>query len=116
MNKRSKGRRNENRAKEELEREGWLVEQAKGSTRWNKQTDIFGLWDILAIKKVEIGIDCIPTLKMVQKRRWIQVKSNKFPNLKPFIEFKEKYCDENDLAEIWVWEDYNRKGWKKKIV
>lgn len=63
MSTRSKGRRNENRTRALLEAEGWLVEQVKGSSKWNASVDFFGLFDIIAVKPNDI--------------LWVQVKTNR---------------------------------------
>jgi hypothetical protein len=102
-NSRAKGRRTELKAKIELEREGWLLEQAKPSQIWGKQNDLFSLFDFLGIKKVGDK----------QYLIWVQVKTNKKPSLEPFKKFKEEYCDEYNVVEVWIWHDYSRKGWEK---
>ena len=102
MNSREKGNKSERKCVKELEKEGWLVYRVKGSTKFNKNVDIFGLFDILAIKR-KYGL---------QKRKWIQVKTNQKlygKKLKPFLNFKYRYCCGGDEVEIWTWVD--RKGW-----
>lgn len=94
MNTRQKGNKTELRAVKELEKEGWLVYRVKGSTKFNKNVDIFGLFDIYAIKTFT-GTTCT---------RLIQCKTNRRPNLKPFKEFRKKYP--GIVVEIWVWIDY----------
>jgi len=86
-----------------------MVYRVKGSTKFNKNVDIFGLFDLLCLFP--------PSLDNPQKRKWIQVKSNKQiygKELQLFKDFNRNYCDENDSVEIWTWID--RKGWKKKII
>jgi hypothetical protein len=63
INTRAKGRRNELRAKKLLEEAGYEVEITKGSQKFNKSVDFFGLWDLIAINPKTI--------------RFIQVKSNR---------------------------------------
>ncbi len=107
MSNRAKGNRTERRAVEELEKQGWLVYRVKGSSKFNKNVDIFGLFDILAISKIHYD----------QHRLWIQVKTNRKiygKALKPFLKFKIKYCDEGDLVQIWSW--FDRKGWSIKTI
>ena len=107
MNTRLKGQKSEIKCEKELTNEGWLVHRVKGSSKFNKEVDIFGLFDILAIK-IE---------KKKQKRKWIQVKTNKKlygKQLKPFKDFKKDYCDVMDNVEVWSW--FNYKGWFKKII
>ena len=49
MSSRSKGRGFENRTKALLEADGWVVELVKGGTGWQKSTDFFGMFDIIAL-------------------------------------------------------------------
>lgn len=105
VNRRGKGQRRELQTVKELEKDGWfIVARAKG-TKWGKQTDLAGgLFDVLAIKKIGL----------YQARCWVQVKSNQKPNLKPYKDFLDKYCDAGDSVEVWVWKD--RVGFEKIIV
>ena len=50
--------------------------------------------------------------KKGKKTKWVQSKSNEKPVLKPFKEFKEKYCSPYEEVEVWVWLD--RKG--KQVI
>lgn len=50
VNCRAKGFANERKAEKILEEEGWTVQRVKGSTKFAKNVDFFGLWDILAIR------------------------------------------------------------------
>ena len=97
MNTREKGNRNERKAVKELEDVGWLTYRVKGSTKFNKSVDIFGLWDIISIKQVSR----ITLIKVTQ------VKTNKKPTLKPFKEFKEKYPGLE--CELWIYKDRKEK-------
>ena len=106
-NRRAKGMHNERKAELELQQEGWITQRAPPPNKFSKRTDLLGLFDIEAIQKI-LG---------TKKTKWIQVKTNASVGgkaLQPFIEFKEKNCDQNDSVEIWSW--YDRKGWKKKIL
>lgn len=100
MNTRAKGNRNEARAVTALENNGWLTYRVKGSTIWNKNVDIFGLFDIIAIKR----------LNGITYTRYIQVKSNQKPSMKPFKLFKDAYGDERIAVEIWVYVDRKQDG------
>ena len=107
INTRKKGQRTELKCEKELKKKGWLTHRVKGSTKFNREVDLFGLFDILSLKLV----------KNKQKRLWIQVKTNNMlygKELIPFKEFKKKYCDENDKVLIYNWID--RKGWKIKTI
>jgi len=112
MNSRQKGMRAERRAVKELEEQGWKVYRVKGSTRFNKNVDIFGLYDLLCLSKAHGQ----------QHRLWIQVKTNKKiygKDLKPFKDFKKKYCDKEDTIQIWTWWNRGKRkkvGWEIRII
>ena len=117
MNTRAKGMRAERRAEKELKEEGWLIARAKGSTKYNKSVDFFGLFDIIALRETDslkILVLGNYTISKGVRRKYIQIKCNYKPSLKPYKKFNEKYCDENDSVEIWIW--YDRKGWKKIVI
>ena len=88
-NPKAKGRRNEVKTKKYLEERGWLCELVRGSSKFSKSVDFFGLFDLIALKE---GIVM-----------FVQVKSNRKPKLRPFKEFKEKYFVP---IYIFVWKDY----------
>lgn len=101
MSTRRKGNRSELKAVKELEADGWRVYRVKGSTKFNKNVDMFnGLFDICA--------------KKGKYTKWIQVKTNRPVPMKPFEEFKYKYCSEYESVEQWV--HYDRKGFRKIVV
>lgn len=91
MNSRAKGRRNENKTKDALEAEGWLIELVKGGTGWQRSTDFFGLFDIIAVKGGRI--------------RWLQIKSNR--NASPKDRAAMADFPGPGTREVWVW--YDRK-------
>ena len=92
MNARRKGSGNELKAVKELERQGWFVYRVKGSTKYNKNVDIFGLFDLVAKK----GLETI----------WVQVKTNKKPKMDKFRNFYAKHCSFYESVEVWVYKDY----------
>lgn len=100
VNARWKGKWNETKAKKELEKRGWLVEQVKGSTKFNLQCDFFGLFDIIALKQHKfVNID--RTLVLM-----VQVKSNVRINKQRRIllqDFKNRFKDIE--VEEWVYKD-----------
>lgn len=99
MTARRKGSRNELKAVRELEERGWNVYRVKGATKFNKNVDMFGLFDILALYPKGFGL--------APKMLWLQVKSNRKPSMKPFKEFKKMYCDgPTQKVEVWVYHDY----------
>lgn len=101
-NRREKGMRNERKAVKELEAEGWLTYRVKGSTIFNKNVDIFSLFDIFCIKELKMNQGDVETMF-----RLIQVKTNKKPSLKPFKNFKRKYPIID--CEIWIYRDRKEK-------
>lgn len=92
-NVREKGFRNERKCVAALEKDGWLTYRVKGSTRFNKNVDIFGLWDIFAIKQM----GPITLVKICQ------VKSNQKPSLVKFRAFKNIYLELD--CEVWIYKD-----------
>lgn len=100
MNSRAKGNRNEVKAVKELEKDAWIVYRVKGSTMFNKNVDMFGLWDLCAKKGM--------------LTRWIQVKTNKKPCMNEFEHFAAHYCSPYESVEVWVYKD--RKGCTKHVV
>lgn len=99
VNSRLKGRRSEYKCKKILESEGWLVELVKPSVKFNKQVDLFGLFDII----------CIKNINNKTILRCIQIKTNNRINKQKrfeMIEFKEKFSDL--IIEEWVFRDYKK--------
>jgi hypothetical protein len=91
VNTRQKGRRNELRAAKILEDAGYDVQLTPNPTKWSTQNDMFGLWDLMAVKHNEI--------------RFIQVKSNRMVYgalLEPYIYWQ---CPPVCTKEIWVFHD-----------
>lgn len=95
MSNRRKGARSEMKAVKELESDGYLVYRVKGSTKWNANVDIFGIFDIIARKE--------------KFTRWVQVKTNNKPKMEPFKEFFDRYCSEYETVEVWNFRDYKEK-------
>lgn len=96
VNTRRKGNRTERKAENRLKQQGYRCSRMP-HTRYG-DNDHFQLYDIIAVKPGE------PV-------KFIQVKTNKPPNLS---EFKKKALEKTPLKhgeiEIWTWHDY--KGWK----
>lgn len=97
MNTRAKGNRAELKAQKQLEFDGYLVHRVKGSTKWNRNVDIFNLFDLFAIRKEPGEVRC----------KLIQVKSSKSATygafMVPYIKFKEEYGEAFDV-EVWYLE------------
>lgn len=103
---RKKGQGLELRAYKELIADGWLVEKVKYPGKWAKRVDMYGMFDILALKKIE-GIT---------HHRYIQIKANRKPKLRGFRDWKEQYADDRISVEIWVWHDRSRTGFEKFVL
>ena len=108
VSNRSKGFRYERKCEFDLRKDGWIVERVKGSTRFNKSVDFFGLWDCLALKKEDNKT----------RVKFVQVKTNKFPDWKLLNKFKKDFPGLE--YEAWTyWERGVRKkkqGWEKAIL
>lgn len=95
---RNKGNRNQRKAITELEEDGWLVGVVERTGKFIKEKDLFGLFDILALKEGFI--------------RMIQIKTNSTGGMLKRIKSFSNEHDHNKLSsELWVWKDY--KGWIK---
>jgi hypothetical protein len=90
INRRAKGRNRELKSKKLLEKQGYAVEIARQSTRYSKQNDLWGIWDLACIRYDGI--------------RLIQVKSRKLygKELLPYQAFR---CPSNVSKELWIWTD-----------
>ncbi len=98
INTNNKGNRIQRKAIEELEVSGWLVSKAgQQRGRFTKEKDLFGLFDIVAIKRGTLLL--------------IQLTVNKPHTHKKYIKFSEDFSNEG--LEYWQWVWYDRKGWKK---
>ena len=91
----TKGWRTVRKGRDELEADGWITADVENKGRFIKTKDLFGLFDVIAIKG--------------NKTKLIQFKTNSMPTKKPFIAFSKKHPQFQ--VEIWCWKDY--KGWKK---
>lgn len=94
INARAKGRYNENRSKKLLEEQGYLVEQVKGSSKWNKNVDIFNKFDLMGIKD--------------KRFVFVQVKTNVYSRkvVEDLIEWGKEYLNEYCSMELHIWRDY----------
>lgn len=101
VNTRKKGNRSQLKAFKELEDDGWLVGNVERVGRFIKQKDLFGIGDLICVKK----IDNKTVIKIIQV-----VSNTPHPHQK-FKEFAEKYGEEYLSIEQWCLKD--RIGWKK---
>lgn len=92
MNTRAKGKRNERKARKQLEEEGFQV-VAPNYSRYG-YTDFFNLWDLIAVNDKQV--------------RFVQVKSNKNDCYgKKLMKYADFPCPPNCTKEVWLIE--NRK-------
>ena len=98
MNRKAKGSRTENMAKQHLRTEGWLVD-SKPWTRYGGK-DFYKMFDIVAIREGQT--------------RWIQIKSNMSDFYTARKKIKEWMLDNNlfIVAEIWCHE--GRGEWRRE--
>ena len=124
-------------AEKELIEDNWTTQRAPPPNRYSKQTDLFGLFDILAIRQIEKefiiktynGIENYHSIDptrfsiIIQEQKYIQVKTNYRPNkewMEKAKQFKETLCGENSSVEVWIYwqrrKRKNKKGWEKIII
>jgi Holliday junction resolvase len=76
MSTRSKGSRNELEYQRKLEGQGYITYRVKGATKFNKQVDIFGIADILAINDSEVLLVQVKTNStsgaLKQLKTWLE--------------------------------------------
>lgn len=90
MNNRQRGRQYELLCKRKLEKNGWLVYLVDMPQRFRKSQDLFGVFDILALKPGE--------------KLWVQVKYNSShtKRLEPILsDFKAHWLSPSDLVQVW---------------
>ena len=89
-----KGWRTVRKGRDKLEEDNWLTADVENKGRFIKKKDLFGLFDVIAVK--------------TGKTKLIQFKTNRMPNIKPYLEFAKKYPQFD--VEVWCWVDF--KGWR----
>lgn len=97
MNTYAKGSRIRLQARKELESDGWLVNIAERTGKFISQKDLFGVADLVALKKNTL--------------LFVQVTSSRPHSHWKMRDFAVRYCGQNIMLEQWVW--INRQGWKK---
>lgn len=98
MNTYRKGLRIVRKGREELEKQGYLTAKVESVGKYIRNKDLFGLFDVIAIKSSETKL--------------IQFKTNAFPKITPFMQFALIYPQFK--VEIWCWKDNN--GWEIKEI
>ena len=87
VNAAAKGRRNERKAQKILEEQGYAVQLTQPGTRFQKDKDLFNLWDLIAVSEEEV--------------RFIQVKSNRRVYGKEKRKYQDFVCPDFCTKEIW---------------
>lgn len=97
---RAKGNRNQLKCIKALEKEGYRVAKVELGGKFTKEKDLFGLFDLVCIKKNS------PVL-------FVQVTTNRPHKHSEYEIFAEQYYSYPTYIETeqWVW--YDRKGWVK---
>lgn len=100
---RSKGNRTLKKAKEELLREGFIVDRVELTGKYVLSKDLFSEYcegfDLLALNdRGEI--------------RMVQVKTNKRPKKDSYIKFAKKYASRS--IQVWAYTWFDKKGWVKQ--
>lgn len=76
-------------AQEELELQGWRVDNKAGMGRWSKNRDFWNLFDLVALKE---GYPI----------RWISIKGRTKWAIKPMTDaIKEFWMPEGNVKELW---------------
>jgi hypothetical protein len=111
MNNRSKGRMYELLCKKKLEENGYLVHLTDMPQRFKKNQDIWGIWDIIALKK-----ESVPnrTNEALAVKLFVQVKHHDYHRKQTLIgmrEFKARWLGTDDLVQLWNYLP-SKKGWE----
>jgi len=91
-------------AQDQLEKDGWKVDNKCGMGRWSKNRDFFNIFDLVAVKK---GFPV----------RWISIKG-----LAGVPSWHRKEVEafwfplKGHIKEIWSRSQSKKKGWNKKII
>lgn len=92
INTREKGRRKEMQVRDIFIKSGYTVQLAPPPTRWARQTDLYGLWDLIAFSSDDVVC--------------IQVKTNMSNVTKAWkTAAKEWKCPSNCRKELWIMGD-----------
>ena len=84
--------RKEIKARDILLSEGYEVQMRPPQTRFQKQKDLYGLWDMIAIRSDGV--------------RFIQVKSTRAGVRKPWREKAKDFpCPKSCSKEVWIMKD-----------
>lgn len=95
MGTRAKGNRNQRKAIEYYEMAGFTVSKAEQGGKFNTEKDLFGLFDLVAVKG-----SCV---------HFIQVTTNRPHTHAAYKTFAEKHAYTNIHIVQMVW--YDRRGW-----
>jgi Holliday junction resolvase len=122
VNTRKKGRRYERMCNKKLISKGWFTYLVPPQQRFQKNVDIFGMFDIIAIKKTDLckTISYYNNMKLKEvpmfqtiNRLYVQVKhEDKWTKetIRKLTEFKKKFLGDSDIVQLWNWR--KNKGWE----
>lgn len=115
---RAKGRMNEKKCEAKLKEAGWLTYLVPPSMRFQKNIDIFGLFDVIAIRtrpclytKMRIG-EAPEKILSETEVLLVQVKTNYHGGYVEYRKFKENFP--GIRVQLWNWQDH--KGWLIKEI
>jgi hypothetical protein len=76
------------KAKKDLEKEGWKVDDKRGMSRWSKNRDFWNLFDLVAIKQGE-------------PMRWISIKGTQGLLKQLKAEIEAFWMPKGNIKELW---------------
>ena|SRR3990167_8579259 len=108
---RNKGRKHELDCYKQLTKEGWMAYICPNPHKWAKTNDIFGMFDVIAVKQsIVSSLDGKEYVKLSYKR-YIQVKSGSTQGCKKKLKgFKDRWLAGDDRVEVWIWVKHH--GWR----
>ena len=74
-----------------MEMMGYAVEMSRPGTKWLKQVDLYGLWDLIGFRMEDVLC--------------VQVKTNQWPSVADCVKMKLWRCPPGVRREIWRFRD-----------
>lgn len=91
-NPKQKGQRSVKKAIEYYTDQGWLIEKVEKTGKFVFEKDLYTLFDAVGIKPNKVV--------------FLQVKTNRPPPRKDFLDFAGSYAGENVRVESYTWYDF----------
>lgn len=101
MNRRARGNKTEQFAVQLLESQGFITYRVPGSRLYQKNQDIFHLFDILAV--------------INNSYKLIQIKTNQMRDINPHRLFAKIHRNEFMSFEVWIYNTRKRK-WRMVVL